>query len=176
MREQECKTDGALGARIGRTAGCKRITVWTATLDAIPEACWPRLAAVLDAAEGERAARFVFERDQRQFTAAHALKRLMLSAMSAGAPRPAEWTFESGAQGKPKVFGASGPHFNISHCNGLVACAVSDAVDIGVDVECLERTAPLELAGRYFAEAECAMLAQMPETQRPLSFLRLWTL
>jgi len=156
-------------------AGCNRITVWTAVPDAVPEASWPRFAGLLDAGERARAARFLFERHRRQFVAAHALKRLMLSA-AAGAPGPAEWTFEGGVHGKPKVSGAPGPHFNISHCEGLVACAVSHAVEIGVDVERLERPAPLELAGHYFAAAECTMLSAMPEAQRPLGFFRLWTL
>lgn len=156
-------------------ADCNCITVWTAALDAIPEACWPRLATLLDAGERERAAGFAFERHRRQFVAAHALKRLMLSA-AVGAPGPEDWTFEIGAQGKPKVSGTPGSHFNISHCDGLAACAVSPTVEIGVDVECLERPVPLELAGRYFAVAECALLSGMPEAQRPLGFFRLWTL
>jgi 4'-phosphopantetheinyl transferase len=99
----------------------------------------------------------------------------MLSA-AAGAPGPADWAFDTGVRGKPRVSGVPGPHFNISHCDGLVACAVSCAVDIGVDVECLERSAPLELAGRYFAVAECALLSAMREAERPLGFFRLWTL
>lgn len=154
----------------------KRITVWTAALDAIPEACWPQLATLLDVEECKRAARFVFELHRRQFVAAHALKRLMLSAHAEGALGPADWTFETGAQGKPKISGASGPQFNLSHCDGLAACAVSHAVDIGVDVECLERPAPLELASCYFTAAECALLSEMPEARRPLGFFRLWTL
>lgn len=156
-------------------AGCNGITVWTAALDAIPEACWPRFASLLDAGERERAARFLFERHRRQFVAAHALKRLMLSA-AAGATGPADWTFEAGAHGKPKLTGKRGPHFNISHCEGLVACAVSETVEIGVDVERLERPAPLELAGHYFAAAECTLLSALPQAQRPLGFFRLWTL
>lgn len=157
-------------------AGCNQITVWTAQLDAFPEACWPRLPALLDAGERQRAARFVLERHQRQFVVAHALKRLMLSAVTPGAPGPANWTFEFGAQGKPKVSGAPGLHFNISHCDGLVACAVSHAVEIGIDVECLQRVAPLELAASHFARAEHALLMGMSDQQRPLGFFRLWTL
>src|SRR5689334_10737211 len=94
-------------------ADCNRITVWTVAPDAIPEACWPRLATLLDAGERERAARFAFGHHRRQFLAAHALKRLMLSAAVPGSHGPAKWVFETGAQGKPKVSGPAGPHFNI---------------------------------------------------------------
>jgi 4'-phosphopantetheinyl transferase len=152
------------------------IHIWTMLLDAVPELLWQHLAAILDLAERERAARFVFERHQRQFTAAHALKRIMLSAVAGGAVAPADWRFEAGAQGKPKISGSAAPYFNLSHCEGAVACAVSHDTEIGIDIECLDRPAPVELAESHFAASECAWLRQQHEALRPIGFFRIWTL
>src|SRR5215510_7678522 len=54
--------------------------VWWLPLDAVPDPAWRRWHALLDAEEAARAARFYFEADRRQFIAAHALARSMLSA------------------------------------------------------------------------------------------------
>jgi 4'-phosphopantetheinyl transferase len=152
------------------------IRIWTLALDGIPEPLWPWLAAILPAVESERAARFVFERHRRQYVAAHALTRLMLTAATGGVAAPAAWTFEIGAHGKPQVSGEAGLQFNLSHCEGAVVCAVSDSVEIGVDIECVDRRVPLELAGTHFAACEAAWLRSLPAAQRPIGFLRLWTL
>lgn len=152
------------------------INIWTMSPDAVPEPLWRQFSAILDLAERERAARFVFERHRRQFTAAHALKRVMLTAAAGGAVAPAAWRFETGAYGKPKLSGAAAQHFNLSHCDGAVACAVSHDTEVGVDVERLDRRAPIELAGSHFATSECAWLGQQPEALRPIGFFRLWTL
>ena len=150
------------------------ILVWTVALSAVPEPLWPRLARLLDDEERAKAARFAFERHRRQHIAAHALKRLMLSAV---APRPPQcWMFETAARGKPRVAPTTGPRFNLSHCDGRVACAVSENVELGVDVEPLSRHAPLELAPRYFAPDEAGWLGSLPPPDRPLGFFRLWTL
>lgn len=150
------------------------ILVWTVALSAVPEPLWPRLARLLDDGERAKAARFAFERHRRQHIAAHALKRLMLSAV---APRPPQsWMFETAARGKPRVAPTTGPRFNLSHCDGRVACAVSEDVELGVDVEPLSRHAPLELAPRYFAPDEAGWLGSLPPPDRPLGFFRLWTL
>jgi 4'-phosphopantetheinyl transferase len=161
---------------MARMTGTDAITVWLAQLDAVPEALWPRLEHILDAAERERAKRFRFERDCRQYAAAHALKRLMLTVLSGGAVSPAAWRFETGPHGRPAVACGGGAHFNLSHCNGLVACAVSRAAEPGIDVENLDRVMPLDIAETYFAADEAKWLYGLPETARQTGFLRLWTL
>jgi len=150
------------------------IVVWTVAVTDVPEPLWPRLAALLDDGERARHARYVFPRDRRQHVAAHALKRLLLSAL-AGLP-PQAWTFETAPGGKPRVSRRAGPCFNLSHCDGLVACAASRDVELGVDVEPLARRAPLDLAPRYFAPEEERWLRSLPAAEQPRGFLRLWTL
>jgi 4'-phosphopantetheinyl transferase len=163
-------TDGA-----GSTISASGITTWMVPVDAIPEALWPRLNGLLSEPEREQASRFRFARDARHYQAAHALKRLMLSAAT-GDLAPQAWVFETGPLGKPHVARRAGPHFNLSHCAGLVACAVSWSVEPGIDVESLDRAAPLELAAQYFAPVEHAWLEAQPAADRSTAFLQLWTL
>ena len=156
--------------------GSDGITAWTVAVDAVPEALWPRIAGLLDAAERERAGRFLFDRHRRQYQAAHAMKRLMLTAAARGSVAPEAWAFEMGAHGKPRVARGTGPQFNLSHCDGLVTCAVSQRVELGIDVENLDRPAPLELVNACFAPAEEDWLRCLPEAAQQTGFFRLWTL
>jgi len=150
------------------------IAVATVALADVREASWPQLSRLLSEEERGRAARFHFERNRREYVAAHALKRLMLCEAAGRAPD--DWTFTVEPLGKPLVAGGQGPHFNLSHCNGLVACALSFAVPLGVDVEPVDRHAPLDVAERYFAAEELTWLFSLAEVQRPLGFFKLWTM
>ena len=47
---------------------------------------------------------------------------------------------------------------------------------MGVDVEPVDRRAPLDIADRYFAPDERAWLFARPEAERPRGFFRLWTM
>jgi 4'-phosphopantetheinyl transferase len=156
--------------------GVDGITVWMVEVDTVPVALWPRLNGLLIEAERTRAARFVFEQHQRQYQSAHALKRLMLSAASGGVVRPESWAFETEARGKPRIADRTGPQFNLSHTDGLVACAVSWQVELGVDVESLGRSAPMELATWCFTPAEEDWLRGLPAASQPTGFFKLWTL
>jgi 4'-phosphopantetheinyl transferase len=98
----------------------------------------------------------------------------MLCKAAGGAPQ--DWTFTAEPCGKPFVAGGQGPHFNLSHCDGLVACALSSDVPLGVDVEPVDRRAPLDVAEYYFAPDERAWLFGLPEAERPRGFFRLWTM
>jgi 4'-phosphopantetheinyl transferase len=149
----------------------------TAGLDAAAVAPW---LSVLDDAERARAARFVFPGSRITFTAAHALARAALAAVVAGSS-PAAFGFAPGEHGKPVAWLAGRPaalSFNLSHTDGLVGVAVAavPGLDLGFDVEPLGRRAPLEVARRYFTEAETAWLESLAEADRAEGFFRLWTL
>ncbi len=133
-------------------------------------------AAVLDESERARAARFVFPRNRVEYTAAHVLVRRALAATT-GHPAAA-FRFEAGAHGKPTAWiggTMAGVHFNLSHTRGMVAVAVAP-FEHGLDVEPLDRTVNLSIAGRYFCPKEIAWLGGLPEERRGEGFLRLWTL
>lgn len=155
-----------------------RVMVRWLALEGIAPEHWPRLEALLDDAERARARRYAFERDRLVYTAAHALGRCLLSEWAGGAPQ--DWRFVVGAHGKPEVAVGDGQprlRLNLSHTNGLAAAALCQDHDVGVDVEWLDRRAPtMELAQRFFAEAECAHLASVPEAAFVETFLAFWTL
>ena len=66
--------------------------------------------------------------------------------------------------------------FNLSHTRGFVACAISIANAVGIDVEAVSRNPDIEVADRFFSPREVAILRAMPPERQPETFLRFWTL
>jgi 4'-phosphopantetheinyl transferase len=155
-----------------------RVLVEYIETDRVPEHGWSRLALFLSEEERERARRFHFERDRQVYVAGHALMRDMLSRSTGRAPQ--DWQFSTGAHGKPEAIMAPDEprlRINLSHTRGLAAVALTLEADIGVDVEWMAReTSYLDLARRFFSEAEQHHLANThAEAQRSV-FFALWTL
>ena len=132
--------------------------------------------SMLSLNERARADRFVFEGDRRDFVAAHALLRGVLSHH--GGLSPDGWKFESEAAGKPYLVHQSGLQFNIAHTRGLVACALSLAGPVGIDVECIDGEREIDsISENHFAPTEVAELRACEEgTPRQARFVELWTL
>lgn len=82
--------------------------------------------------------------------------------------------------GKPSLLPGVTPlpfRFNLSHCPGLVGCAVTCDADVGLDMEDKNRCVNLNLARRFFSEPEIKQLEKIPDTAaRRAFFLQLWTL
>lgn len=152
------------------------ISVGTIAVDAVSESLWPRLGGLLDRMERQRAAHFVTERDRRRQIAVHALKRLMLSACAPGNVLPNTWRFAAGAEGKACALDRAGPHFSVSHCDGLVACGVSRRFRLGIDVKPLSDSVSFEFARSQFTESEMSWLSGQSPDSHPKAFFRLWTL
>ena len=82
---------------------------------------------------------------------------------------------EYDTRGKAHVRGDA-LHFNVSHSGGALALAVSRSQPLGIDLEHRRRPRrAVELARRFFARHEAAVLENLPETERQDAFLRLWT-
>ncbi len=77
--------------------------------------------------------------------------------------------------GRPQVDGAL--DFNWSHSRERAVVAVARHLPrLGVDLEHVRpRRSFMALAERFFADSEYALLAALPEEQRPSAFVRLWT-
>ena len=147
----------------------------------IPEpaaAAAPTLWPLLDGPERARADRFRFSADRDAYVTAHALLRVTLSKEAEIAA--ADWRFRTAHGGKPEIDPALGQpdlRFSLSHTRGMVACAVGRSHDLGVDVEACDPSYPaLEVAQRFFAPAEVALLGRLPPAQRNATFYRIWTL
>ena len=134
--------------------------------------------ALMSPDEHQRMARFVFERDRRRFLLTRALVRTMLSRYAA--VPPAQWTFIANAHGRPELLdrplGVPDLRFNLSHTDGLIACAVTIGREVGVDVEHIQRRLTHDVAGRFFAPREVSDLQALPEDEQARAFFEYWTL
>lgn len=133
--------------------------------------------SLLSENEQERASRFLHPRDRRDFAVSHALLRRMLEARFR---RPVhEWRFEDGRFGKPSVVEADlrtlgvGAHFNISHTDGLVGCALSEANSVGLDIV---GDAVSPDIGEMFAWEERDYLRSVDPEERAHASAKLWSL
>jgi len=82
---------------------------------------------------------------------------------------------EHDARGKAHLRGDA-LHFNVSHSGGALALAVSRSQPLGIDLEHQRRPRRVvELAQRFFAPHEAEALERLPDAERQLAFLRLWT-
>jgi 4'-phosphopantetheinyl transferase len=140
-------------------------------------------AAVLDADEQARAARFRLDADREAYSAAHVLLRQALS-QEAAAP-PAHWRFRRGAHGRPEIDTAACPdagalRFNLSHTRGLVCCALTRHQPLGVDAECARALRDAQaIAERFFTADEAAAIAAAGppgSDAQALAFRAVWTL
>ncbi|MDT0530690.1 4'-phosphopantetheinyl transferase superfamily protein [Micromonospora sp. DSM 115977] len=92
----------------------------------------------------------------------------------------AEIVVEHGRDGRPLVtVSGAGARVelpvSVSRADGVVAVAARAAGPVGIDVEWCRPLPALALAGRWFAPAEAAWLAERDADGRARDFLRLWT-
>lgn len=137
---------------------------WAANADlaSIPEGSLPPQ-------EIERAGRYTSGQRRQQYTTSRALLRALL-ADHTGRP-PSSFELIADERGKPIC--VDGPAVSISHSGDIVACAVCDAGDIGIDVEFAHRSRDVDaIAQRYFCREEAEWLAAEPADR----FYMLWVL
>jgi len=154
------------------------VHVWCRATDALEEADLTPLISWLSPDERTRWARFRFPHDRRDYAAAHALLRTSLSQYADLAP--GSWQFREAPGGKPQLVPADGVpplSFNLSHTHGLVACAITNGADVGIDVEAVARHVGDGVAERFFSPRENADIRQCAsEPLRARRFIELWTL
>jgi 4'-phosphopantetheinyl transferase len=133
---------------------------------------------LMSADEHARMMRLVFDRDRRAFLLTRALVRTMLSRYAPIAP--ADWKFVANVHGRPEILdrpaGVPDLRFNISHTDGLIACAVTIGREVGVDVEYVGRRLDHDIAARFFAPAEVTDLQSLPNEEQRRAFFDYWTL
>jgi 4'-phosphopantetheinyl transferase len=137
-----------------------------------------RFSALMSDDERSRERRLLVEPARRLHRLARGLQREVLSTYLPGTSAR-ELRFASGATGRPVLappFDASGLVFNLAHTPGLVVLAVARGAPVGIDVEVRDKKVPLEVARRFFSQAEADALDALPAPAKALRFLRLWTL
>jgi 4'-phosphopantetheinyl transferase len=122
-----------------------------------------------------RAARFVDERHRRAYVFHHTALRAILAGYTELAPERIRLSRRDGE--KPVIEGAPGGWtFNLSHCGAVGLCAVAAGREVGVDIE---RVRPMpnamNVARRFFAPAEVAVMERLEGEARDQAFLACWT-
>ena len=115
--------------------GSDEVHVWRAALD-LEAARLHSLRHTLSAEEQARAERFYFDKDRKQFVAAHGLLRAILAQYLKIEPSQLQYCYNP--LGKPSLArtpGREALRFNMSHSHGLALYAVSCGRELGVDLE-----------------------------------------
>jgi 4'-phosphopantetheinyl transferase len=164
-----------LGTRLPRLAGGRLprpVTVWLTA----PHSAHAVAEAWLSDEERRRLATMQHPRARSEFLTGRWLLRGLLGELLDGHPR--EVPLRVDPQGALRVEGCPTLGVNLSHTAGLVAIAVAEGHDVGVDVEWTGRPGrTVELAHRWFAAAELAALMALPDgPPRRHRFFELWTL
>ncbi len=130
--------------------------------------------APLDTGECRRAERFTVDHPRRIFIAARAALRRTLGERLGR--DPTSLTFALGPHGKPEIDPPSALKFNLSHSGNTIVIALTEGLDLGIDVEELDRDTPTKrLARRFFAEAESHAVEHTGEANRNRVFFHCWT-
>ncbi len=150
--------------------------VWRVSLS-VAEAKIGLFRAMLSADEQDRARRFFFERDRSAFVVTRGVLRILLGRYL-GWP-PDGLRFRHGPEGKPALTERSGGNlldFNVSHSHGMALLAMARGRAVGVDVEKIRPgVATEDIAARFFAPREVAMLCAVPVPLRVGAFFTCWT-
>lgn len=168
-----------------------------------PPAAW---LEVLDEAERDQCQRFHRAKDRLAYAAAHALLRRALSRTLEIPPESikmardtngkpflvrehlpiagGKWGLEAAWAARPWVAPnqcdmSKMPmtHFSLSHTEGMVAVAISEAGPVGVDVEAVDRknVPHTDFSAFGLSSEETAHLAALSEPDRSETFIDLWT-
>jgi 4'-phosphopantetheinyl transferase len=151
----------------------KEVHVWRADL-AINEYFQSAFLELLSPDEKNRAGKFRFPEDRRNFIAARAILRLLLGKyLARGA---AEISFHYSKFGKPGIADDNSFQFNISHSQNMALFAFTKKFDIGVDIEFVNPDIEVkDIAANFFSANEIMNLLALPEEQQALGFFNCWT-
>jgi 4'-phosphopantetheinyl transferase len=148
---------------------------WCASLDVPPETS-ARLYATLTPDERTRSARFHFKRDQQRFIVARGVLRDLLGRYLQ--TQPSQISFVYNAFGKPDLGPefASRLKFNLSHSAGLALIAITNASNVGVDLEYIQaQSEHADIAQCFFSAAEVDYLSALPGHLFAEAFFGCWT-
>ena len=139
--------------------------------------CVARCFGWLDAGERHRATRLVRERDRQHYVLTHGGLRAVLSRYLGVSPGLVALGHTE--TGKPFVTRDIRTHsvltFNLSHAHGRALIAVSNAQEVGVDLELVRSDVDAaKLSERYFTPSEHMEIMQSVDKERAIRFFRYW--
>ena len=156
----------------------KDVHVWTLSVTENDQKKIDKFSHILGPVELARLKQITQNQKKLEYQAAHILCRIMLSCFSNVAP--ADWLFKIGEHGRPEIhkkMNHENIRFNISHTNGMVACALTKKNNVGVDLEWPSRPNIInEIAKKKFSNEEYNYFKASPPTEQRKVFFSLWTL
>lgn len=149
------------------------IAVWRLPLHHGPDDA--ALSVLLDAAEQQRAARFLNLPARRRFLLCRAALRLLLARHSGLPPLALPLLIDD--YGKPYLAEpVADLAFNLTHSDELGLIALSREGPVGVDVESWRDTRQMDaIAQRCFAPTEYRRWCRSTDSERTPAFFTLWT-
>lgn len=128
---------------------------------------------VLSKAELSRASRFIFPIHRQRFIRGRTWMRVMLSDFCDIPAKRID--LHEREFGKP-VLKNSTIRFNLSHAENNAVLAVSDACEVGIDVESDRRELDVDaLRATLYTDLENKWLDALPASQKKAGFFKLWT-
>ncbi|HWF61179.1 MAG TPA: 4'-phosphopantetheinyl transferase superfamily protein [Nitrospira sp.] len=139
--------------------------------------CLGRCVGWLDDVERRRAARFVRDDIRQRYVLAHGGLKAVLSRYLGVNPNMV--ALDRSATGKPfltrELREKSSITFNLSHAHDRALIAVSNAQEVGVDLEFARSDIEVaNLSKRFFTLSEHTTIMQETEEQRATKFFRYW--
>lgn len=166
---------------VSNAPGCpvlsdNEVHVWHQTL-ASESAEVEILGNLLSTDELQRARRFRFDTDRREYSVSRGTLRALLGSYLNLSPQALRFSYSE--FGRPRLLAdslASTLDFNVSHSCDVALIAFARGRKIGIDVEKVRRDFETgEIAERFFSTAERAALRELPGEQRQEAFFRCWT-
>lgn len=149
--------------------------VWRVSLDRADDAA-RRLSDVCSPDERRRASQFHFSRDGRRFLVGRGILRAILARYLRTEPRSVEFAY--GPHGKPGIAPTiSGPpiQFSVSHSAGVMLCALTCNVNVGVDIEHVRALPDYDrMIERVFNERERSAIHSLPPSEQLKAFFLCW--
>ena len=134
-------------------------------------------ASVLSDTELQRADRFVNEYDKAQFKQRRAFRRFCGATVLGWSQSLSQIVFKETENGRPYLSDVPDIWFSFSSCRLGILGAWSSTHGIGVDVEDQTRNLEaLELAHRFFSEAEANAVERVDGLERLQTFFQFWCL
>ncbi|RMI26796.1 MAG: 4'-phosphopantetheinyl transferase superfamily protein, partial [Calditrichaeota bacterium] len=130
----------------------------------------------LSFADLERADRFRFGQDRRDFILTRGMLRVLISRYVHTAPERIDLIYSP--SGQPTLAGAHTPplKFSLSHSRDLVLYAFALETPVGIDVEFCGYDLDFQaIAGAFFDPEEQQFLESVPGADRGAVFFRLWS-
>jgi 4'-phosphopantetheinyl transferase len=127
-----------------------------------------KLLTNVDNEKCEKIKKFARPDDAKRVLLADILVRAVIASYLRVSKKTIE--FNVNEYGKPFLKGNCGLHFNLSHSEDWIVCAVHDE-PVGIDIERIRPVKPLEIAAQLFSDEEYkTLMVRSPEDKQHFFF------